>query len=300
MKIGTLSLVTPAGCDGHCPYCVSRMTGLCNGGDVTVPRNFRKACDIAKEGGVTTVIITGKGEPMLYPDLIHTFMQSIGNKDELYRYNFPFIELQTNGLAMAKSMDQRGTIKQQQLAMDLERWKIMGATHVALSVVHYQQKRNREIYCPKDKHYNIAKMVERLHAIGYTVRLNCIMVKGYIDTATKVRALIRYCKKHDVDQLSIRPVTVPANAKNNRVAKWAEAHNVWETLEDIKGMIKGQGEQLLRLPHGAAIYDFEGQNVCLTDCLTHNEAPDEMRQIILLPDGRVMYDWQYEGAVLLR
>jgi hypothetical protein len=53
----------------------------------------------------------------------------------------------------------------------------------------------------------------------------------------------------------------------------------------------------MRLPHGADVYDFRGQNVCLNNCLTPPNS-EEIRQIIFFPDGHLRYDWVYEGAII--
>jgi len=47
------------------------------------------------------------------------------------------------------------------------------------------------------------------------------------------------------------------------------------------------------------VYDLNGQNVCLTNCLTGSSDPDNTRQIIYFPDGRIMYDWRFPGARIL-
>jgi hypothetical protein len=55
----------------------------------------------------------------------------------------------------------------------------------------------------------------------------------------------------------------------------------------------------MHLPHGATIYDVKGQNVCMTNSLTLSTNPDEIRQLIYFPDGRLMYDWVHMGARVL-
>jgi hypothetical protein len=51
--------------------------------------------------------------------------------------------------------------------------------------------------------------------------------------------------------------------------------------------------------HGAIVYDYRGQNVCLTDALTIEPETDKIRQLIFFPDGHLRYDWQYKGAILI-
>ena len=55
----------------------------------------------------------------------------------------------------------------------------------------------------------------------------------------------------------------------------------------------------MSLPHGAEVYDVAGQNVCISNCLTIEPDTDNLRQIIVFPDGHIRYDWNYEGAILL-
>ena len=57
----------------------------------------------------------------------------------------------------------------------------------------------------------------------------------------------------------------------------------------------------MQLPHGGVVYDFQGQNLCMTDCLTMSpSSEDGLRQIIFYPSGKLTYDWQYKGAILMR
>ena len=56
--------------------------------------------------------------------------------------------------------------------------------------------------------------------------------------------------------------------------------------------------KLLPLVHGAQVYDIEGQNFCLSDCLTINPESKEIRTLIFYADGSIFYDWQYQGARL--
>ena len=63
----------------------------------------------------------------------------------------------------------------------------------------------------------------------------------------------------------------------------------------------GKSNQLTQhlAENGAKIYDVAGQNVCLADCLTIKPTTDDIRTLIFYGDGRLTYDWQYEGALLL-
>jgi len=70
------------------------------------------------------------------------------------------------------------------------------------------------------------------------------------------------------------------------------------TLQDMKDYLSSNGTKLRKLVHGAMIYDWRGQNICLNDCLTIDPTDNSIRQLIFFPDGHVRYDWQHPGATL--
>ena len=91
MLIQTLSIICGTrGCDARCPYCVSKMTPSQGVGvEEQEPnwRNFEIANRYARDNGVSTILITGKGEPTLYPDQVSAFLE------HLAPWPYPFIEL---------------------------------------------------------------------------------------------------------------------------------------------------------------------------------------------------------------
>ena len=132
MKVKTLSIVVGGRkCNAKCPFCVSKLTGKgCSDEDNTINlRNFKKTCELAKQSGVSNVILTGKGEPLLYPDLITKYLELLES------YNFPFIELQTNGIAL-DNID----------GHTLQKWYDFGLTTVSLSCVDAHASDSRHIY----------------------------------------------------------------------------------------------------------------------------------------------------------
>ena len=78
MKIQTLSLVAGTeACDARCPFCVSKMTPTHELGMREKAINelaFNEVCRQAFEGKVNTVMITGKGEPTLFPEQLSWYL----------------------------------------------------------------------------------------------------------------------------------------------------------------------------------------------------------------------------------
>lgn len=67
---------------------------------------------------------------------------------------------------------------------------------------------------------------------------------------------------------------------------------------EIHQKVRRNGTLLLSLPHGGEVFDLDGQNLCMTNCLTHAPDPESIRQLIYV-DGHIRYSWQYEGATII-
>lgn len=290
MKIQTFSIIAGSeACNAKCPYCVSKMTPS-NGMSLKQPevnwRNFEKACTFADKSGVTTVLITGKGEPTLFPEQITEYLS------RLEKHDFPFVELQTNGIILEQ---QREKYKKH-----LKEWYKKGLTTIAISAVDYNSDKNKEIFTQDKPYMDLGKLVDFLHEMKFSVRLSLVLLDGYMDNRSKLEKLIQFAKDKEIEQLTIRPVSRPGKSKNDKVACWVDKHYLKEKqLQGIKSYLEENGTHLFELPHGAIVYDVDGQNVCLTNCLTRDTDPDKLRQLIFFPDGHLRYDWEKKGAILL-
>lgn len=292
MKIQTFSVVAGSeACNARCKFCISKMTVL-NGIDLKEPevdwRNFRKACRLAQLNNVSTAMITGKGEPTLFPKQISLYMQHLAD------YQFPIIEIQTNGIPIAQQWEKYEPY--------LKTWYGWGLTTIAISIVHWLPEKNHEMYNPYQKEYiDLENLIVRLHDLKFSVRLVCTMVKDYIDNPASVGCLVAWAKVNKVEQLTIRPVNKPDDSAGDlSVYSWTKEHQLTaDQIAAIKHYCASQGTKLMSLMHDATVYDINGQNVCLTNCLTIEPDSGDVRQLIFFPDGHLRYDWQYEGAILL-
>jgi len=291
MKIQTFSIVAGTSvCDARCPFCVSKMTPEAGVKPQKTPiniPNFRIACLLAKQAGVTTAMITGKGEPALFPEDITTYLW------ELEKTGIPILELQTNGISLAQDrIDERG----------LREWYISNLRVIMISVVDCDPEKNRQIYMPYAREYiDLPALIEKLHGLGFSVRLSVTMMRDYIDSPHGVDRMIAFAKEHKVEQLSMRPVRRPeVDGRSEEVYNWITPRLLGDAyIMVIRDHLDRLGTKLMTLMHGAVVYDVMDQNVCLTDCLTRGPLSEDLRQIIYFPDGHIRYDWQYPGAIII-
>ncbi len=289
--VESFSIVAGTGaCNAECPFCVSKMTGLSEIGLKPQSinwRNFEKAAQLARDYQVGSVVITGKGEPTLFPDQITDYLT------HLEKYNFPLIDLQTNGLNLDRHRERFDPY--------LQRWYDQGLAFVALSIVSDQAEENRKIYSPHSGQYiELPRLVDKLHAIGFSVRFSVTLFEGGVDNAQKASRMIDFSKGLAVEQLTLRKVAKPSASESPEIGLWTQSHLLTDaSLQQIRHYLDTNGHQIQQTGHGAVIYDVAGQNVCLTNALTLDIDPEKIRQIIFFPNGRVRFDWQYQGANIL-
>lgn len=292
MKIQTFSIVAGSeACNARCPFCISKMT-VPNGVELREPEvnwhNFHKACRLAQMASCTTAMLTGKGEPTLFPVQITKYLSVLG------LYNFPIIELQTNGIPISNKRIPYEVLKE---------WHEAGLSTIAISIVHWEPEKNRTIYTPYAKKYiDLPELIGTLHGLGFSVRLACVMLKGYIETPGDVQMLAEVAKANKVEQLTIRAVDKPGfeRSQNPQAYNWTAEHSLSEEQKhEIQRWLERNGKYLMPLMHGGKVFDLNGQNVCYTGCLTTDADSGDIRQLIFFPDGHLRYDWQYEGAIIL-
>jgi molybdenum cofactor biosynthesis enzyme MoaA len=292
MKIQTMSIVCgTTACNARCPYCVSRTTPSTQLSTQVNWKNLDVACRLAERSGATTCLITGKGEPTLYPDLITSYLYKI-------RKYFPLIELQTNAIRIGDgSLDRIGIPNGFIDPISyLGKWIDHGLTTIAISAVSWKRGKNQEIY--GENYPELAMVCDKLHRIGYSIRLSVIMIKNCIDTPLAVMGLCDEARAMGIEQLTIRSVHAPENGKGKEV-EWIKSNRVDAETNGINEYLRVYATEVLRLPHGAIVYDLDGQNICLANCLTTDSDNESMRQIIFYPNGTIGYSWVYPGARLL-
>ncbi len=297
MKIQTFSIVVGTrACDARCPFCVSKMTGF---GVLPKTRridriNFDKACRLAELSGSTTVLMTGKGEPTLYPEEITAYLNL------LKKWEFPLIELQTNGLMLGRlAQGETDGLPKGLNRKILAAWRRKGLNTVAISAVSVENWRNATIYSMD--YPDLATTIKFLHSFGFTVRLCIMMLEGFVDTPRKVQAVIDFCRAHRVEQLTIRSIRKPQVSNYDKKATQFVTERGLTDFEvkNINTWCLRRGKKMMTLPHDAVVLDINGQNVCVTSCLNEDGESDDIRTLIYYSDGSLRYRWDYDGAIIL-
>lgn len=295
MEIQTFNIIAGSmACNARCPGCIAGITpalGIESEEPEVNWRNFRIACRLAESKKASTAFITGKGEPTIFPEQITKFIEVLSE------YNFPLKELQTNGILLAGKPDF--------YLPHLKKWYELGMTTIAVSIIHYLAEKNRQIYLPhKDRYIDLPRLIRTLHAIngkwGFSVRLCCVMAKGYIDSVSEVKNMIDFARENKAEQLTLTPVSKPEESGYSEVENWVGSHRLSpEELDEIGDYLYKRGRRWWRLAHGAILYDVAGQNVCLNNCLKVNPDSEELRNLIFYPDGHLRAYWQYPGSIIL-
>ncbi len=290
MKFKMFSVVVGnEACIASCPFCVSGCTPTKE--NMISPkvnfRNFKIACNLANRSGVDTVMLTSRGEPLLFPDQITEYLEVL--KD----YNFPFIELQTNCILVEKNREKYDSY--------LRKWYNLGLTTITISVVSHRKEINQKIYQPNSEYIELPNLIKYLHEIGFSLRLTCVMCKDMMDSEDEITNFINFSRDNKVEQVTLRPVN--DEYRRQSAHDWIEKNRLTpERKEEIRAFLDKVGTRLLELDRIGSVYDIEGQNVMYSLPLTkytRDKNPENARQLIFFPDGHIRYEWEMEGGILL-
>lgn len=268
MNDSVFNIVVSNKCNANCPYCISKQTPeVCKDYSKFNYSKLSKAIKYAVRAGVQTCKLTGKnGDPLCEKSVL-------GNAARLVRNKFPIIELQTNGISLSNT-----------------KWLYdIGVTLVAISCVHYTISENSKLYEARYPH--LLDKIDQIHSSDLSVRLSCTLIKGYIDSAEKIDEFLAYFEDKGIEQFSFIPVGW--NDNDSKQAQWSEEHqvtvNVWDN-------IRTEGTLLWETSYGGAVYDYNGKNVYIADCLS---SPIKgIRSLIYYPDGHLRYSWTKPGAII--
>jgi len=285
LKTHTFSVVVgDQRCNAKCPFCVAQLTASDFSDYVDFDESkFNCAIRIVEQmrEGLLTVLLTGQGEPLLFPKQITRYLDVINGR-------FPRIELQTNGTLVTKNLT------------NLRRWQDDGLTLVCLSIASHSAKHSNQVMGIKSISYDYWHTASMLKDIGLNVRLNCTMTTAGTYLPADCEKIIDRANNAGIDQVTFREVEMPSVSLDSKIAAWVAAHKPEDAAKKLHHYLALNGAvELLQLPHGGRVYNYKDQNVAIGTCLTETTNPDDIRQIIFFPDSRIAYSWQYPAARLL-
>lgn len=156
-------------CNGRCSWCINK-----NSYTPTKSVSIDILCKAAIDSGKKNVILLG-GEPTLHPyleEIISTLATSDLN-----------VYLTTNGSILTK---------------DYVKDTLKGLKGINISVHHYSPYINSKITGLLLDYKVLQSSIQQLQLQNTSVRLNCNIIKGYIDTYPSIKHYLRFVKGMDV------------------------------------------------------------------------------------------------------
>lgn len=284
MKATSLSVNLAGPCNARCPFCVASATWKTDHDDNRFLRQgLLRALRYAAWHDVDTVLITGSGEPTLQRDLV---LRVLEQAEEV---GIPVSELQTNGLLLARDP---GYLDELQAA---------GLDVVALSVAGVTaESSSRRMGIELDWPALCRSVAQR----GLVCRLSLNLTA---DDGPFLRdELPAFCDglvALGVHQLTLRQLGVPPRPvesdESRRRMAWVRDNALPPAdVAQLHGRVAAEGTLLRTLSYGARVVDYRGLSVCVATCMTETAAPDEIRSLILQPDGHLYHSWNHRGSIL--
>ena len=240
------------------------MTGFCEADESMFYRNIKKVHKIATMSGVTSVSITGKGEPLVNFEDTRKVIKEFSD--------FP-VEVQTNGIKISKNTE----------LIDL--LYMAGLDVLAISVDNLEDVKGLE------------KAVERAHDFGLTVRFT-FNVTDIFPKNIHFQSFVEICKANKIDQFSFRRITSANYTEENKVHAWIKEHaenNMYDVL--INQFKNGNYRMIRNLPYGAKLYDVENMSFTYFDyCIQDDNNDDDIRSLIYMENGHVYTSWNSEAS----
>jgi len=267
MKAQNLTICVPyEGCDKNCPYCVSKMTGYIEYNDYLFEKNLSKVKTLADNANITSVLLTGKGEPMM----------NVGMTGKLAHYfsDYP-IELQTNGIKLLQSFNLDAPFDMLRhvdvIAFSFDRFYLFDDFK---GLFHYLD--------------NMGKVIRV--TMNVTNALDNIGLSEYI----------KKCKDTKVRQFSFRQIVAPnGTPEESPERQWIRGNTDPHHYDDLAKEIGTTGREIRTLPFGAVIKDIDGVSVTYFDyCVQDNSSSDDIRSLIYQEDGHCYTSWGSRASIL--
>lgn len=274
----SLSVSIPnKGCDKHCPYCISEITGPVLENLALMHRNAPTVVNIAKAAQVASVLFTSKGEPLLnLEDLI-----SLASYFKDFR-----LELQTDGLELAKDAAKRHNV--------LPQLYEAGFNFIAVSI-------NDNV-----KEFEMMENVFRdIKLYGMLPRL-CVNIVKPKQEVTPLE-ILEYACKLGIPQLLIRHVSIPDGHEDSskKEVAWILERNCQKLYHEVRVGIMQEvstsddGYSRI-LNDGTEVHHYKGLSIVFSDyCVQTVNAGTDIRSLVFDESGHLRDGWVTNSEILL-
>jgi hypothetical protein len=240
-------------------------------------KNLPKVKTVTRAASVASVLITGKGEPMLSVDKTEFLIKELSE--------WP-VELQTNGLFLAHHPH------------ILSQLYLSGLNVMALSVDSFDHLKKMGGLIGEAKH------------LGVVVRICLNLTDRIPPVYNKFSHILHVIKKYEPDQLLVRHISYPEEFDEDYIDRegkrplevdWIDKHVDYKRyLELMDSAINIRGRTLVRtLPHSAQVWDIGGVSVSFSDyCVQVVNNTEDIRSLIFLEDGHLYTSWASRGSIL--
>lgn len=275
------------GCNKNCPYCISRMTGYTHSNWPLIMRNINKVKTNARTAGITNILLTGKGEPLLSLYEVESLARSFGDE-------FP-VEIQTNGLLLLKDFNAGQKFLAENIRLPRQHTFLYEKLHDwGIDIVAISVDRKKDFK-------RFVFVIKEMQKIGLTVRLTINISNMMFESWTNIFSEI---KKLNVNQVLIRKLSIPEyGSDDSDVVEWIEMNAPEKLYNNIvhamDRSIKSRGRHIRTLNTGEKVYDLDGVSVVGIDyCIQENSDGNDIRSLIFHEDGHLYTMWNSEASRL--
>lgn len=262
-------------CNKSCPYCISKITPDVSFNDLLYMRNLKKVKEFARIANVSSVLITGKGEPTLNKKFLEIVAREMNN--------FP-LELQTNGLVFNKP-------NWNHFLYDI------GFNNISISldfIKEYPEDTLKRIKIFFDDNSRMADMTIRL-AINITDHVP----EEYLD----INFYVDLCSQYNVSQIIFRNIVNPGYINHkNKYSDWindnTKMKKYFEILNSfLKIVNKGDAYIIRNTKFGMSVYDYKGLSIALSNyCIQETNNTNDIRSLIYQVDGHLYMSWNSKAS----
>ncbi|MFW6273205.1 MAG: hypothetical protein ACOC2U_05445, partial [bacterium] len=240
-------------------------------------KKVEKVKTVAKNCGVNSVLITGKGEPLY---------NLVSRKETFHLLDafseFP-LELQTNGIYFRECNDVKKLLR------------LLEQNGLDILAISFDRMREFEEFS------ELFPLFKKFFTIRISFNITLRMSK-YAATI-RFKNILEKCLEHNIDQLTIKKITYPKNAKDESVVEWikdnADENLYKRMLNEAKYEVNNSGMLLRTTNFGTKIYDLKGISFSYSEeCIQEQNNSTDIRSLIFLEDGKLYTSWNSKASVL--